>query len=227
MRYIILLILFVPALNLKAQNNSLYFGMLPEISMRLNLSKDFQFTFKVESMHDLYSMEGKGMEVWQYYYDRTDFQGFIGYKLNPFWSLAGGYQFRLENGGDVSHSLIQQVAYVQGRTGYRLGHRLRTDQQFKRSDKTEFRIRYRFSFELPLQGQEIDPGEFYLVLSDEPIFSIQDKETDLENRLLVKTGYFYNSRHRLETGIDYRIDQFLDNGSRNGVWYKIGWRIRF
>ncbi|MFW5820758.1 MAG: DUF2490 domain-containing protein [Bacteroidota bacterium] len=94
------------------------------------------------------------------------------------------------------------------------------------SESTEYRIHYRLSAEFALQGLELDPGEFYLLISDEPIFSHQGDEQDIENRLVINLGYYFSSTYRFEAGLDYRTDKILLEGSRNRLWLNLGWKIK-
>ncbi len=163
---------------------------------------------------------------WGYYHDRTDFQGFAGTSLNPFISIAGGYQYRWDGDGDNSHRSIQQISLVQRKTSYRLGHRLRTDQTFLPTDSPEFRVRYRLVAEFPLSGNRIDPGEYYLIASNEPIFGIQGGTYKIENRLVCSLGHNFSKNQKLEAGLDYRTDDFLDGGLRQRLWLKVGFFVK-
>lgn len=209
-----------------AQNSEFSSGLLPSITFSSSITDNFQITAKTESMQEMFSSSFKNEDYFKYAYKRTDFQGFIAYKINPFWSAATGYQYRLVNADENAHRTIQQLALVQRKTGYRLGHRLRADQTFRDSESTEYRFRYRLSAEFALQGLEVDPGEFYLLISDEPIFSHQGDEQDIENRFVTSLGYYFSSRHRFEAGLDFRTDKILVDGKRNRLWINLGWKIK-
>ncbi len=209
-----------------AQNSEFSSGLLPSITFSTPFAENFQFTAKLESMQEMFSNDYKNGDYYEYSYKRTDLQGFVTYKINPFWSTAAGYQYRLVNANENAHRTIQQLALVQRKTGYRLGHRFRADQTFRDSESIEYRFRCRLSAEFPLQGLEVDPGEFYLLLSDEAIFSLQDDEKDVENRLVSSMGYYFSSRHRFEAGLDFRTDKILVNGSRNRLWINLGWKMK-
>lgn len=209
-----------------AQNSEFSSGLLPSITFSTPITENFQLTAKTESMQEMFSNSFQNGDYYEYSYKRTDLQGFIAYKINPFWSTAAGYQYRLVNADENAHRTIQQLALVQRKTGYRLGHRLRTDQTFRDSESTEYRIRYRLSAEFALQGLEVDPGEFYLLISDEPIFSYQGDEQDIENRFVTSLGYYFSSKHRFEAGLDFRTDKILVDGSRNRLWINLGWKIK-
>jgi hypothetical protein len=100
---------------------------------------------------------------------------------------------------------------------------LRTDQTIYTSDAVKLRLRYRLSAEFPLEGQSLDAGEFYLLMSGEPIHSLQDAKSDLEVRLTSSFGYFINNKAKLEMGLDYRLEKILDDPGRQKLWLKLGW----
>ncbi|MCA1751407.1 MAG: DUF2490 domain-containing protein, partial [Flavobacteriales bacterium] len=89
----------------------------------------------------------------------------------------------------------------------------------------EFRLRYRLVAELPLEGYRIDPGEWYFITSNEPIFGVRGGTFSIENRLMGSLGHYFSNRQKLEGGIDYRTDSFLDGGLRQRFWFKVGWFV--
>lgn len=225
MRYSLILLLGLISLMANGQSRVFSGGLFPEAQLTYSPKDNLKLTAKIESQHEMVRNSNETEADFGYNHDRTDFQGFIGTSINPFVSIAGGYQFRWDEGGENSHRSIQQISFVQRKAGYRLGHRVRTDQTFLSSDSPEFRLRYRFLSEIPLNGQRIDAGEFYLIASDELISSIQSDEFNLENRLVCSLGFNYSGKQKFEGGIDYRTDSFLDGGLRQRVWLKIGWFV--
>jgi len=228
MRNLFLLIILITGTRstFYAQNSEFSSGLLPSITFSTPITENFQLTAKIESMQEMFSNSFENGDYFEYSYKRTDLQGFIAYKINPFWSAAAGYQHRLVKANDNAHRTIQQLALVQRKTGYRLAHRLRMDQTFQDSESTEYRFRYRLSAEVALQGLEVDTKEFYLLISDEPIFNLQGDEQDIENRLGTSLGYYYSSRQRFEAGLDFRTDKILLKGGRNRLWINLGWKIK-
>lgn len=211
-----ILLFFAPL----ASGQQFHGGLLPEVSLSYKWSDIFQQTLKIESAHEL---TGPGSGGFAYAYDQTDIQMFLEAKLNPFVKIAGGYQYRLEGEGNKAHRFMQQAALVQRKEGYRLGHRVRTDQTVYITDPVKWRLRYRLSAEFPLEGQSLDAGEFYLITSGEPIYSYQDMEHDLETRLVASIGYFINNKTKLEMGLDYRLEKLLADPFRQKLWIKAGW----
>lgn len=134
-----------------------------------------------------------------------------------------GNQYRREGDGPHHHRAIQQAAYIQNSKGVRLSHRLRLDQTFsKGKEENEYRIRYRFAVEIPLSGQTLDPGEFYILTSNVIIFASQSSEREIENRQVGSLGHYFGKRAKLEAGLDWRIDKIIALGLRNRLWFKVG-----
>lgn len=219
---IVMASLFFP-LYLAAQQ-TVSSGFFPEAQLSHKI-KSVQLTAKIESQHGMVDAGKELPTEYGYYHDRTDFQGFVGSSFNPFVKWDVGYQYRWDGDGNHNHRAIQQIAWVQKKVGYRLAHRVRADQTYASGEVPLYRIRYRLSLELPLSGTQIDPGEFYLVLSDEPIYGYQNGTSTLENRLVGSLGHYFSKNQKVEAGIDHRIDRFLKGGSRQRFWLKVGWYV--
>jgi len=203
-----------------AKSNSI--GSAPEISLGFKISNNWSMASKIESFHTFYNFNENTNNSWNYNYEGTDVQLFLNYRLNPFWRVALGYQIGTEPGNIFDHRTIQQLTYSRRPEGILFGHRLRTDQTYYADDSPQYRLRYRLSVEIPLQGLAIDPREFYMVTSDELILATQHNDVELENRLVLWLGYQFLNGNELQTGVDYRIDSTGDQK----VWLKIAMNLR-
>ena len=67
---------------------------------------------------------------------------------------------RLKDNAFVQN-LIQQYTYVEKYSSFRMAHKVSTDQTFVKGAQTDYRFRYRVSLEIPYNGKDIDPKEFY------------------------------------------------------------------
>ena len=223
LRVLIFAIVMICPVLVSGQDNVFFAGLFPEMAISHSFTKKFQTTFKVESQHITYDERPLEGAEWKYMYYRTDFQGFIALKINPFWKISLGYQYRVDGNDFDHHRTIQQVAYVQNARGIRLGHRLRFDQSFPISGgNVETRARYRFSSEFPLEGQVLDPGEFYFLTSNELIYALKGGLSEFENRLVCSVGHYFGKKAKLEAGLDWRIDKIIAFGVRNRLWFKVG-----
>lgn len=221
MRTPFLLIMLLFSGILLAQDSESYLGVVPEINLSYEL-KTIKFNLKAESFQLFHAnADNPG---WNYQYEQTEVQFFVSKKMNPFISLAVGYQYGIEVGDKNTHRGIQQFSYVFKPGNLKWGHRVRTDQTFYHNKATKFRFRYRLLLELPLQGQSIDYSEFYMVVSDEILYAIQDKEQDYENRLILYLGYFFENSNKLQLGLDYRTG-FSSEPLIHNYWIRVGYLV--
>jgi hypothetical protein len=221
MRALLSLLLSVMTVTpVAAQSHEVFGGLFPEAAVTRRLENGRQLTVKVEHQEITFNNaedDDEGPFTWY----RTDLMAFYGAKLGDSSSVALGLMRRFQSGND-SDRFIQQWAYV-GRWGNaRVAHRLRTDQTFSSGDDVEFRLRYRIAAEFPLSGTRLEPGENYLVVSTEPIFSVKSAESELENRAVLTLGRLLNPAQKVEVSLDYRTDGYIQEGFRTRLWLKVG-----
>lgn len=138
------------------------------------------------------------------------------YGLTGRTKLGGGYYYRLTtpmiDGYQYEHRFLQQIGFISFIGDRRLAHRVRLEQRI-RSSSYQNRLRYRLSYDFPLQGEQLDPGEKYLILKDEMMTAFNKDEADAENRVSVGMGWYFNSKQKFELGLQYRTqDIFSDSG---------------
>ena len=200
------------------------FGAMPSINLNSKFKNDWSLNFKIESRQLLQSGIFNDNADKNYRYVLTDFSLISAKKIGLNSRLAGGYLIRIED-GELFHRFIQQYIIVQSMTGYRLAHRFLSDQTFSNSEKPEYRIRYRISSEIPLNGESVDPGELYLKVNNEYLNSIQESEYDLEIRLVPLLGFDFTDSFKIETGLDYRVSSFLKDHTRHSFWMSLNFFI--
>jgi hypothetical protein len=193
---------------------------LPSVNLNKKLEKDWSLNFKIESRQQVYS----GKTAYEYLF--TDFAVAGGKKIAANTRIVGGYLFRLEP-EDVAHRAMQQLIIVSKYGRFRCAHRIASDQTFRQQNTPEFRLRYRLSSELPLNGATLDPQELYLKLSNEYLGSVQESQSDLEIRGLGFMGYTLTDKSKLEIGLDYRLDQFFNTPLRNRYFVGINYYLSF
>jgi hypothetical protein len=212
-----LLLVLLQSIESATAQGSYQFGMLPAVNLNSKLKKDWTLNTRVESRQLFQSGQlGAGAEG-KYEYVLTDLSMVAAKKIGLNSRLAGGYLMRLEE-GEVTHRFIQQYIIVQKLSGFRLAHRLVSDQTFSRSEKVEVRLRYRITAEIPLNGRTLDAREFYLKINNEYVNSFQTKEYDKEIRLVPLLGYDATEHLKIEGGLDYRVDSFFRNAARHSFW---------
>lgn len=224
---IIICLVFLPISFVRAQDTRIYAGIFPEMGLNVPLSEKLKYTAKIESQNGLFIDDAESDNEFKYFHNQTDLQSFLDYKITSRIKGAVGYQYRIEEGRN-SHRSIQQIAWLNQFRTFRLGSRLRTDQKFSSSISPEYRIRYRAATDIPLQGEKLDDGEKYFLLSGEVIYALQGGESSIENRIVTGIGHFFNRTKKLELSIDYRTDPYFPNVNRHRIWCKISfyWNLK-
>lgn len=224
---VLFLFLSLVGSSLFAQENKVFFtGIFPEISLTKKISQQNKLNFKVENQEVIFDNRDSDFQNPQFTHYRTDVMLFLDRSIRPGVSVALGVFHRFQDNED-GNRIIQQLAVLQRMRSLRINHRMRTDQTFTKNNDLEVRFRYRFSLEVPLEGAEVDPKEFYMVFSNEPIFSYQGDEFEIENRAVISLGKLINSQEKLEWAVDYRTDGFIQEGFRTRLWAKISYYYNF
>lgn len=213
--------------SLSAQQNQIFFtGIFPEVSLTKKVNDRIKLNFKVENQEIFFNNQDSQSENPQFTHYRTDLMMFFDRSIRPGVSVGLGVFHRFQENED-GNRIIQQLAILQRMRNLRINHRMRTDQTFTRNDEFEVRFRYRFSMEIPLEGDEVDPKEFYTVLSEESIFSYKGRDFEIENRTAIALGKLFNSQEKLEWALDYRTDGYIQEGFRTRLWMKISYYYNF
>lgn len=201
-------------------------GAMFQLKPDFSFENDWKLNTKLESRQVLF--EGLNKDPFQGVsrYERSDLEMVLSKKLSPLYSVGAGYLIRLED-GIVTHRFIQQFSIAQSLLGMRVGHRFRTDETFEGSESTKYRLRYRIGMEKPLNGQEVDPGEFYLEFNNEYLQSLQNKDYDLEVRVLAAVGFNFSDMNKLALGVDYRVEKIFSKSNKQLAWLNAAWYISF
>jgi hypothetical protein len=207
-------------------------GTMPSVNINYGFKKGWALHFKTESRL-LFQSGQFGQEPFGGFdYLLSDISIIGSKKTGLNTNLAGGYLVRITE-FDVIHRTIQQFSIVRQFNSIRLAHRFSADQSFNLNPNKEFklkyveyRLRYRIAAEYPLNGQSVDPGEFYLKINNEYLYGRQNSESDIEIRIVPLLGYNFVVKSKLELGLDYRLDSFLNDKLRNSFWVNINWFFR-
>lgn len=217
------LLVFICASGATQAQSRVTIGWLPEVSVSHRWADKWRLTGQLESMQRAWQTNDEGSLRGDYRYIRTDATLALSYRLDPSWSLAVGNMARFQ-GSDFVYRTLQQVSYSR-RGQLRLAHRFRTDQTFVSGQSTKYRFRYRFSIEVPLKGQSLNEGEWYLIASVEQIAQLQNGNWQWEQRQATGLGYYINSRNKVEVGFDYRLDDFVENNGRHRIWTTLNYFV--
>lgn len=183
-------------------------GSLLTVNFNQSVSSDWELNFRIESRISAATASSSEDIVWSPEYILSDLALLASRKAGAGGKVAGGYLFRIE-GNQTAHRFIQQYARVQRLDGWRLSQRFAADQTIGRADLPEWRLRFRLSAEIPFNGTSVDEGEGYFRMSQETLGKLEGPDADLEFRIVPLMGWVFSESHRLEWGIDYRIDEFI------------------
>jgi hypothetical protein len=223
-KYSFFVVILVLTSWLCRSQSSYELGWLPSVTINKKLPKDYVLNFKVESRQVLESGVFDTDISDGYNYILTDFTTIVGKKISINTSLNLGYLFRVEN-NTIIHRSIQQLIWVNRYEGFKLGHRLATDQTFEPGEAPAYRLRYRAVGELPLSGLETDVKEFYIKAGAEYLNELQSGNYEGELRLLPFLGYSLNQKQKLELGLDYRLGNFINAAPEHTFWIAMNWYV--
>jgi hypothetical protein len=213
--------IFISLLSFNLLAQDLTAGFLPNLTLSYKVSEQYKIVHKLESRFPSYNNDDQKFDA---NFERFDFQNYVERKIGLFSKLSLGYQLRFRTNNRYSHRSIQQFSWVSRFDNYRIGQRLRSDQTFSDDRKPEVRFRYRAGIQIPLQGQQLDEGEYYLSLSDELVWSYRSPNADLENRVVAKVGFYINDKNKIESGLEWRAEEFfLDTGVAHQLWFCFSW----
>ncbi len=160
-------------------------------------------------------LEAENDKYWQLSY--LELNQFFNRKINPKFNAALGYKYRSNYPVDelniYEHRFTEQLSCTHFERKWRLVSRLRLEQRFFQDDFAQ-RLRCRTSLDIPLSGEKLDPGEFYLVISNELLLQVE-KGTNEEwsDRIGGSLGFVFSESLRLETNFIHRFEGLTTNYS--------------
>ncbi len=205
-----------------AQNQ---FGLIPQINVNFKPGDDWKVNAKLEG-RQLFFQNPYPNNLRESQFERLDAEVVATKSLDPLHVWGGGYLIR-RSGGSFTHRFIQQYAITQRLFSSRISHRFRTDQTIEAKEALQLRLRYRLTLEKPLNGQELDPGEFYLKLANEYLGILQKSKGNMEIRGLASVGYDLSDKNQVEMGIDYRMEDIVSSSLTHKLFLSVGWYHSF
>jgi hypothetical protein len=146
--------------------------------------------------------------------DRWEIKSFGTYTLLGGKKLSLGYMYRtvdpFEQVSGWEHRITQQFAFLTNFGGYRLGNKFRIEQRIRSSDYLT-RLRYAISNDFPLQGENLDPKEFYLIAGNELVYAFNQFEDELENRFSFGIGRLLKKGQKLQFSVVSRNSDLISS----------------
>lgn len=197
-------------------------GLMPSLNLNKSLDSGWKFNLKLETRQSIQSGIFDDFIDTELDYLLTDIALLASKQIGFSDKVAGGYQVRFREGETVHRTILQYIL-VRKYEGFKIAYRLGFDQTYFEASPTANRIRLRLGSEFPLNGEEADQREFYLKVTNEYLNIFQKEEHDLEIRLIPLLGYLIGTQNKLEAGLDYRLDSFLEGPSDHNFWFRINW----
>lgn len=190
---------------LLGQDNITFYSE-PNISLNYKVATTYSHNFSMSQRSYLYDAN------WEVRPRQLDINHFSELKLDYDQSIALGikYRFRHVFEEDEGNELRLTEQYnIKGQLGnLRLGNRLRAEQRIT-SALTTHRFRYRLAIDMPLDGEELNVGEAYLVVSTETLLSVaRGQGPEYDQRLTTNIGWVLNNETKLEAGVEYRTENY-------------------
>ncbi len=220
--YFIILLIFFATKNYSQAKYQI--GTLPSLNISKSLKNNWKLNLKTEFRQLFKTGVFKEESISKYEYVHTDVAFNLSKKVGLNNTLAVGFLLRITE-GETKQRAIQQFTLVSNFNNFKLAHRIRTDQTFSKTESTEIRVRYRITFNKALNGLTIDNKEYYLKLNNEYVNSFTGNIYDLEYRINPNLGYVFSDNNKIELGIEYRNNGFVNNDNRSRFFAVINWYV--
>lgn len=189
----------------------------PSIKWEGGISANYKFDEKWSLNTQLLGRETfnvYGSEIVEPYLDRLEIRSFLTYAFFNQRKMSFGYMYRgiepFRGKHQFEHRITQQFAFLSNIRAFRLAHRFRAEERIFENDFV-LRLRYRLSYDKPLQGESLDPGELYFVTSNEFVFSFNSSRETWQNRISMGIGKLFANNRKLQFSLTYRYSDFLSS----------------
>lgn len=184
----------------------------PQVALNYKVADNYKHNFSLSKRSFVFEDESSLFKIRQ-----VDFVHFSNLKIKDNQSIALGIQYRFrenfESDDQNELRLTQQYNITFKPRTLRYGHRFRSEQRLT-SDLTLHRFRYRFTVDLPLQGEQLDIGEAYFVGNLETLLSVaKGTLPEYDQRFTANLGWLLAKKTKLQTGLEYRFEDFTHKTS--------------
>ncbi|MUP45359.1 DUF2490 domain-containing protein [Gramella sp. BOM4] len=203
-RIAILVLFLILGFQVRSQNFSSF--LEPDINLNLERPNRWSFNFGISNRNLIHS-EGETLFNARFF----ELSHFTSYEVGFYGKLSLGLRYRFnELFEDTSRDeirLTQQYSRSRKYNSLKLAHRIRFEQRFRAN--TIYRTRYEFSAQLALNGQRLDPDEFFLVGNTEALLSMGSAiKPSLEQRIGLSLGKEISKGIKIDFGTEYRLANY-------------------
>ena len=202
------LVLFLFSYVVQGQDNLTGYWQ-PQIGVNYKVSNNYSHNFSLAKRTFILRDSDTEFTIRQ-----LDLAHFSNLKIRGNQSVGIGIQYRFrglfDDTAENELRLIQQYNITKSNRGLRFGNRFRSEQRITHS-LTIHRFRYRFALDFPLQGQSLDIGETYLVLSTESLLSVAKASLpEYDQRITANLGWVLDEKTKLQVGTEYRAENYTN-----------------
>lgn len=201
--------------QLSAQNRDWF--LAPAVQLNGNLSTSLGYFVGVEPEFNFDDDR----------FSQIDFSAGLSRPLGDF-KLTASMVYRRRLPGVKGHEwrFWQQAGHQFKVSTFRIRNRIRIEERFRKAAdeltyQSKGRIRYRLAMDTPLQGERLDPQEWYVNTSVEVLYDdfLDSENRERELRGYLGFGYQFLNGHRVEPALDLRFARGANGDlSREGLW---------
>ncbi len=204
--------------NLLCAQDNLTGYLQPKIAINYAVTDSYHHNFSLGNRTYIFKDEDFNLEPRQ-----LDLIHFSNLKTRDNQSLAFGIQYRFREVFDnEKHNelrLTQQYNITSKPRIIRFGHRLRSEQRLLKN-LTIHRFRYRFTIDFPLQGEQLDVGETYLVANTEALLNVaKSLQPQFDHRFTANLGWLFNEGTKFQLGVEYRFENY--NSQTENIFFAL------
>jgi hypothetical protein len=209
MKIIIIFILFAHA-NISLAGDANLFGVLPAVSQTGRITDVFDYNLFMSTTVNATdrTIDGRRFPARDI---QSYFQPSLIYKYSPQLNFAVAYVYQrtnpFNNDSTNENRVFQQAIFSVPLSTGNLYQRVRFEERLITKTRTHetplsTRLRYMVGYNLPLQGERLDPGEFYLNTYNELYFSTSGQRNAIysEDWLYGGIGYSTEDAGNIEIG---------------------------
>lgn len=201
--YKLLIGLLLFSVFIRGQENFTTF-IEPRVAINYNLSKLYSHNWSFANRSTIYESSELEFNALQ-----LDFGHFSNFRIGGNQNLSLGLLFRYSELFELESinefRITEQYNIVSRSNKVRYGHRVRVEQRIT-SLLTIHRFRYRFTLDMPLEGQNLDVGESYFIGNTETLLNAgKDLKPIYEQRFTANFGWLLSSKTKLQFGLEYRL----------------------
>lgn len=184
----------------------------PQVALNYKVTDHYKHNFSLSKRSYIFEDKSSVFKLRQ-----VDVVHFSNLKIKDNQSIALGIQYRFRELFETEEQnelrFTQQYNITFKPRTLRYGHRFRSEQRIA-SDLTIHRFRYRFTVDLPLQGEQLDISETYFVGNLETLCSVAEGTLpEYDQRFTANLGWLLAEKTKLQIGLEYRFEDFTHNSS--------------